>query len=540
MSSFNLADLFESVVDTVPDRTALIAGDSRLTYRQLEARANRLAHHLKKQRIQAGDKIGIYSYNRAEWVESMWACFKIRAVPININFRYVEQELLYIFDNADLVSVIYERSFSPLLQNISARLPLLKHFVVLEDGSSEDFSELNATPYEQALNQSSEARSFPARRSDDLYMLYTGGTTGMPKGTMWTHKAIFYAALQGGNPGGEPISRPDELTEIIGQSEQPFASLCPAPMMHGGGQWYCMIYQLSGNTFVLYSEHNFDADKILGIIDAEKVINLIVVGDAMARPIAEAIAETQHDISSLFVIGSGGAILSRPVKNLLRELLPNAMIFDSFGASETGAGGSVMDQGQDQAAGPVFTLTPNTSILDEELNPIPAGSISSGRLARCGHIPLGYYKDEKKTAETFQTDSRGTRWVIPGDYARVLEDGTAELLGRGSGCINSGGEKIYPEEVEATLKAHPAIFDTGVVGVPDSRYGSKVAAVIQLRAGHAIDNTEVIDFIRSKIAGYKCPREIIVVDEIPRTPAAKPDYRKIKNIAYQSLGIELD
>ena len=535
MGSFNLADLFESVADTAPDRLALVAGDVRLTYRELDARANRLAHHLQQHGIKPQDKVGIYSYNRAEWVEAMWACFKIRAVPININFRYLHDELLYIIDNADIVSIIYERTFTPLLTAIHPQAPHLKHFIVLEDNSQEDYSTVAAIAYETAMAQSSEQRDFQPRYSDDIYMLYTGGTTGTPKGTLWTHEDIFYAALQGGNPGGEPIKKPAELIAIIGNSQQPFASLCPAPMMHGGGEWYCMIYQLSGNTFVLYTEHHFDADKILAIIAREKVINLVVVGDAMARPIAEAIATSPHDISSLFVIGCGGAILSRPVKNLLRKQLPNVMIFDSFGASETGAGGSVMDHSDVETAGPIFTLTPNTAIVDEQLQTIQPGSPLVGRLARCGHIPLGYYKDKKKTAETFQTDSKGVRWVIPGDYARVLEDGRAELLGRGSGCINSGGEKIYPEEVEAALKAHPSIFDAGVIGVPDPRYGSKVAALIELREGHHLDIDEIIGFTRSKLAAYKCPREIITIEQVPRTPAAKPDYRKIKEFVMQSL-----
>ena len=530
MSSFNLADLFESVVDVVPEREALVAGDVRLSYQQLDQRANQLANHLSSLGVKAEDKIGIYAYNRAEWVEAMLACFKIRAVPININFRYVEDELEYIFDNADLTTVIFERSFSPLLINIDSKLPLLQHHIVLEDGSSEDYAPLNAHPYEEALGNASPERQFEARSSDDLYMLYTGGTTGMPKGTMWRHEDILYAALQGGNPGGEHIKTPEELPDLALANENPFSSLCPAPMMHGGGEWYCLIYLLSGNTFVLYSERSFDTDKLMQLVEKEKVLNLIVVGDAMGRPVADALEEGKYDTSSLLVIGSGGAMLTKPVKNKLKKMLPHGMVFDSFGASETGSGGAVMDI-SDEAAGPRFTLAANTAILDEDLRPIAPGSDKSGLLAKCGNIPMGYYKDEKKTAETFLTDPDGKRWVIPGDYAIVHEDGTAELLGRGSGCINSGGEKIYPEEVEAALKAHDSVFDTAVLGVNDERFGAKVVAVVQAAQGHAINTEGLNDFCRSKIAGYKIPRQYIIVDEIPRTPAYKVDYRTLKALA---------
>ncbi len=537
MASFNLADLFESVVDVVPDRTALVAGPVRLTFAELDRRANRLAHHLLDAGIGHGDHVGIHSFNRAEWVEGMWACFKIRAVPININYRYVEEELRYIADNADLKALIFERRFGPLVDAIAGELPQLQHYIVLEDDSHADYR-VPAVHYEDALARGDDQRGFGERSSDDLYMLYTGGTTGMPKGTMWRHEDIFYAALQGGNPGGEPIRDPAELPELVAAGN-PIAALCPAPMMHGGGEWYCMIYQLAGHKFVLYTGHHFDADALLQLVEQEKVLSLIVVGDAMGRPVAEAMASGRHDTSSLFVIGSGGAILSKAVKNELRRLLPHGMVMDSFGASETGSGGAVQDMGEAEAAGPRFTLAANTAILDEHsLERIAPGSDTVGLLARCGHIPLGYYKDQKKTAETFRTDADGVRWVIPGDYARVLADGTAELLGRGSVCINSGGEKIYPEEVEAALKAHPAVFDAGVIGVPDPRFGQKVVALVKPREGQVPTLEDISAFCRTRVAGYKCPRELLVVDEIPRTPVAKPDYRKLKALALRELGLE--
>jgi acyl-CoA synthetase (AMP-forming)/AMP-acid ligase II len=531
MPSYNLADLFEQVVDAVPDRVAMIAEGKQYSYRELDQRANRLAHYMQSCGIGVGDSVGIYAFNRAEWVESLWACFKLRAVPVNINYRYVEEELLYIFDNADLKMLIFERGFAPLLDAIWQDLPLLEQALMIEDGSDDQPGAFSAPAYEEALSLQSDRRDFGERRDDDLYMLYTGGTTGMPKGTMWRHEDIFFAALQGGNPGGEPIAAAEELAAVVLANENPFASVCPAPIMHGGGAWYCMIFQLSGNTFVPYCKRHFDAGELLSLVAETKATNVIIVGDSMGRPMAEAIATGNYDISNLFVIGSGGAILSRAVKNELKQLLPDALIMDSFGASETGSGGMVMDFGE-EAAGPRFTLSNNVAIVDEEtLQPLAPGSPEIGLLARRGHIPMGYFKDEEKTAATFKTDAAGERWVIPGDYARVLEDGTAELLGRGSVSINSGGEKIFPEEVEAALKAHPDIYDAGVVGLPDERFGARVVAIIQTREGQTLELDDVTEFCRTKIAGYKCPRELLHTDRILRTPVHKPDYRKLKAFA---------
>lgn len=534
---FHLADLFEAVVDAVPGNEALVAGDERRTYAELDARANQMAHFLRNQGVQPGQHVAIYSYNRVEWIESMLACFKIRAVPININFRYVEDELTYIFDDADIVATVYERSFTPLLENIKANLPKLKHFVVIDDGSDADFSSLNAVPYDQAIAESSSERGFGERSEDDIYMIYTGGTTGMPKGTMWRHEDVFFGAMQGGNPSGEPIKAPEELSEVVTNSF-PLYTICPPPMMHGGGTWTCMITFFTGGKFILYTGKHFDADEIVQLTQDEEALSLMIVGDAMARPIADAIEKGDYSLEKLMVVSSGGAILSKPVKNKLKALLPGRIILDSFGASETGHNGSVQDLGEDEAAGPRFTLSPHTKILDENFKPVEPGSGVVGQLARSGHIPLGYYKDKKKTDATFKTDPDGVRWVIPGDYATVLEDGSAQLMGRGSGCINTGGEKVFPEEVEAALKAHGDVFDAVVVGVPDDRFGQRVTAIVHPREGKQPTMAELAEFCSSKIARYKAPRELILVDEIKRTPAAKPDYRAAKALALKKLGLE--
>jgi len=528
--SFNLADLFEIVADTVPDRLALVAGDRRLTYRDLDERANRLAHHLSDAGVVRGEKVGIYSWNRAEWVEAMLAAWKISAVPINLNYRYVADEARYILDNADVVALVHERAFAPLVADIRDGVPQLRHLVVLEDGTDEDAHD--ALEYEAALAASSPARGFPPRSSDDLYILYTGGTTGMPKGVVWRHEDIFFAAMGGGGFGKPPITTPEELATRVAPEGEQLVSICNAPMMHGGGQWVTCIAFFAGNTTILNTAHHFDGHEVWRMAEREGARSIMVVGDAMARPLAEALLDPDqhHDASNVVAIGSGGAILSRAVKDQLRALMPQAVVVDSFGASETGAGGSVMDL-DGPAAGPRFTMGPFMTVLDDDLVPVVPGSGDVGRLARSGHIPLAYYKDDEKTAATFLTAADGRRWVVPGDYATIDADGTITVLGRGSVCINTGGEKVYPEEVEAALKSHPDVFDAVVVGVPDDRFVERVAAIVQPRPGTNPSLDDVQAHCRAKIASYKVPRQLVLLDEIVRTPVGKPDYRWAKATA---------
>jgi 3-oxocholest-4-en-26-oate---CoA ligase len=526
---FNLADLYEIVADAVPDRLALVAGDRRLTYAQLDERANCFAHHLLDHDVEPGDKVAIYSFDRAEWVEAMLGAYKARAVPINVNYRYVADEARYILDNSDAVVVVHERAFSPLLATIRADLPKLRHAMVLEDGTD---AATDATPYEDALAAASPARDFEPRSADDLYLLYTGGTTGVPKGVMWRSEDIFFAALGGGGFGQPPITKPEELADRIPAEDARAIPMVNAPMMHGGGQWMAFITFYGGGTVVLNCDRHFDPDRIWRTVERERCNSVMVVGDAMGRPLAEALAApgATYDTSSVIIVGSGGAILSPPVKEQLRAELPNAMVMDSFGASETGATGSVYDT-QGPAAGPRFTMGEFMTVLDGELRPVESGSGVVGRLARRGHIPLGYYKDDEKTAATFVTAADGARWVVPGDFALVEADGTITLLGRGSVCINSGGEKVYPEEVEAALKSHPDVFDAVVVGVPDDRYFERVAAIVQARRGVEPSLEELQDHARDKLAGYKLPRQLLLAETIPRTPVGKPDYRAAKKLA---------
>ncbi len=526
---FNLADLFEVVVDTVPGRLALVAGADRLTYRQLDDRANRFAHYLADREVPTGAHVGILSYNRAEWAEAMIGCYKARTVPVNLNYRYVAPELRYVIDNADLKVLVFERALAPLVAEATAGIegapPAAQlRLVMIEDGSEVDPSGLRTTSYEAALDSSSPDRDFGTRSPDDIYILYTGGTTGMPKGVLWRQEDIFFAAMGGGGWGSEPIAHPEELAGRLNPDDSSRAvMLVVAPLMHGNAQWVMWNGLMMAGTAVLYTGHRFDPDALWRIIGAEGVVSVGLVGDAMARPLADALAHAPagtYDTSSLLVVGSGGAMLSKTVKDELKERLPTIRVLDNFGSSESGAQGAV----QDGAAGPRFVMRDDTTVLDEDLVPLTPGDGRIGRLARTGRIPLGYHKDPAKTAATFPVDANGVRWSIPGDLASVEADGTITVHGRGSASINSGGEKIFPEEVEAAVKSHPGVFDAIVVGIPDERFGQRVAVVLQPRRSDRLPTLEEIqEHCRVRIAGYKLPRQLLVVDEVPLTASGKPD-----------------
>jgi fatty-acyl-CoA synthase len=524
---FNLADLFERVADAVPDRPALVAGDRKLTYRELDERANRFAHYLRDIGVHPGQHVGIYAFNRAEWMEAMLGCFKARTVPINVNYRYVVEELRYLFDNADLVALVFEAEFGPHVASVLPGLPKLRHLVQLDDGTGTATDGLAAVDYEQALSSASPTRDGLLPRSpDDLYILYTGGTTGMPKGVMWRAEDIFFAAMGGGNYGGPGIDRPEQITDNL--SENIGVSLALAPLMHGNAQWTTSIALFGGQTVVLNASRRFDAGEIWDLVEREGVNVISLVGDAMARPLVDALAGRPVP-PTLFAVVSGGAILSPAIKAELNERAPHVVVIDAFGASETGANGAV--DATDK--GPRFRMNEWTTVITDDGEVAPAGEV--GMLARRGHVPVGYYKDAAKTAATF-VEIKGVRWAIPGDKAIIEDDGTITVLGRGSQCINTGGEKVFPEEVEAVLKSHPAVFDAIVVGVPDERWGESVAAVVAPRPGQTVTLDELSAYSRDALAGYKVPRHLVVVDEVERTPAGKPNYRWAKQTATASVG----
>jgi acyl-CoA synthetase (AMP-forming)/AMP-acid ligase II len=529
---FHLADLFEQAVDQFAEREYLVCHGKRRTYAEMEARANRLAHHLQAAGVGPGDHVGIYALNSVEWVETIWAAFKIRAVWININYRYVEDELRYLFENADLKALVYERQYSPRVAAVREHLPMLEHALVIEDGNPEDYAAVGAVPYEDALAGGSPERDFGPRSQDDHYILYTGGTTGMPKGVIWRHEDVFFT-LGGGTDlmTGEKVSSPEAVAEkgLVGG---PMTMLPIAPLMHGASQWATMSSAFVGNRVVLVPQ--FDPKDVWRLVEQERVNLLMITGDAMGRPLIEALddPEVDPDTSSLYAVSSTAALFSPAVKDRFFERFPDLILTDAVGASETGGQGVTMVKAGETSmkGGPTVKVTAGTQVLDDAFQPVEPGSSTVGKLARTGHIPLGYYKDPVKTAETFITVD-GVRWSMPGDFASVEADGTVTLLGRGSQSINSGGEKIFPEEVETAVKSHPDVYDAVVVGVPDERWGSRVAAVVQPRPGAHPTLESIQEHCRTTIAGYKVPRQLELVDAVVRSPSGKPDYRWAASIA---------
>ena len=526
---WNFADLFEGVADIAPDRTAIICGDRRFTFAELDDRSTRLANHLLASGVATGDHVGIYAYNGPEWIEAMFGIWKARAVPINVNYRYVEAELAYLFDNADLLGLVHGREFVSRIVAVKDQCPKLKVFVSIEDGTDEDLAAIGAVEYEAALSAASDKRYDQKRSPDDLYMLYTGGTTGMPKGVMWRQEDFFHSTIGALMGSGAAFESPESVMEMA-RNGGTISAFPVAPLMHGAAQWVALMLLLQGNTLVLSAQKKMDPHEVWSTVVREHVMSISLVGDAMARPLIEALEDdgADYDLSNFFVIGSGGAILSPAVKQKINEVLPNVLVVDSLGASETGYQGSVA--GADKEGKPRFVMGDHTVVIDDEGVPVVPGSGVIGHLARKGYMPLGYYKDEAKTASTFMV-LNGERWVVPGDMARVEADGQITLLGRGSVSINSGGEKIFPEEVELALKSHPAVFDVVVVGVPDERWGERVAAVVKARGDATPTAEELAAHARTTIAGYKVPKEVYLVDEIVRSPAGKADYRWAKSIA---------
>ena len=532
--ALNIADLAEHAIDAVPDRVALICGDDEITYAGLEEKANRLAHYLIDHGVKKDDKVGLYCRNRIEIVIAMLGIVKAGAILVNVNYRYVEGELRYLFDNSDMVALVHELQYSERVANVLPDTPNVKTVLVIDDGSTvpaQTYQSYGGVEFYQAIAEGSPERDFGTRSADDIYLLYTGGTTGFPKGVMWRHEDIYRVLL-----GGTDFATGEFVADEYDHAKQaaaapPMIRFPIPPMIHGATQSATWMALFTGGTVVLSPE--FDAEGVWSAIEQHKVNLLFFTGDAMARPLLDALLAHQdegntYDLSSLFLLSSTAALFSPSLKEKFLELLPNRVITDSIGSSETGFGGtSVVAKGQSGGGGPRVTIDKKTVVLDDDGNEVVPGSGVRGILAKRGNIPVGYYKDEKKTAETFRTIN-GVRYAIPGDYARVESDGTVTMLGRGSVSINSGGEKIYPEEVEGALKGHPDVFDALVVGVPDPRFGQHVAAVVAPRKGTHPTLAELDAFVRRDIAGYKVPRSLWIVDEVKRSPAGKPDYKWAK------------
>ena len=542
---FNAADIFEGVVDRVPDREAIVHGSTRLTYKELDARSNKAANALKKLGIKKGSHIGIYAFNCVEWLEIMLGAYKLCAIPININYRYVEEELKYLIDNADMEAIFYHRQFSKKLENIKSHLPLLKDFICIEDNSSEDDVIDKSFNFEDLIANEGASRLDVNRSGDDKYILYTGGTTGMPKGVVWRMEDVLMT-LGGGIDAvtGEKYPTPEAFADKCLQDQT--IALALAPFMHGGAQWQSFNSFFSGWKLIINDQVSFDADYVWEVVAKEKVMNLTIMGDAMGRPLCDALPraiEKGLDLSSLFVLSSTASVFSASIKDTILEYLPNLFLIDAVGSSETGATGVNIHTKdgklKDSGGGPKFTKPNFSEILNLDTKEVipPSDTETIGYLARKGHVPIAYYKDEEKSKKTF-IEVGGVRYSIPGDMAKYEEDGQMTLLGRGSVSINSGGEKIFPEEVEMALKAHPNIFDCLVVGVKDDRWGQKVVAVIQRRENDELSLDDIKDVASKYIASYKMPKEIVFSELIERAPSGKPNYQWAQEFANSKLEIK--
>ncbi len=534
--TYNLADQWEAVADRVGDREAVVCGGRRLTYAQLEGRANRLANHLSAEGVGPGDFVGCYLTNSTEYLETLLACFKLRAVPVNINYRYVTDELRYLFNDAGLVAVVCQQQFGPRVAEIARDVPTLRHTLVVADDSGLDPS-LDRVPggtdYDAALGAAPSDRPVvDGRGDDDLYVIYTGGTTGMPKGVVWRMGDAFFGCIGGGDPMrlNGPVASPEEMVGRIIDFDFVFYAL--APLMHAAAQWVSFMWLLCGAKVVLHTGP-FDPEVVWRTIEEEKVSTTTVVGDAMARPLCDAWDEHgPYDTSTLFAFSNGGAPLTAGTKARLQSMMPGVVLTDGFGSSETGIQGSQrLEPGADAGSVTRFdNVMDGTKVLDESHREVAPGSGVIGRVAHTGYLPLRYHNAPEKTAETF-VEIDGRRYVLSGDMATVEADGSIVLLGRGSVSINTGGEKVYPEEVEGVLKGHPAVYDVVVVGVPHERWGEQVTAVVQPTPGTVVVLEELVEHCRGQLAGYKLPRDVVVVDAVVRSPAGKADYRWARTVA---------
>jgi fatty-acyl-CoA synthase len=536
----HFATVWEAIADAIPERAALVHGETRRTWRELDDRAARLARALQEIGVGPDSKVAQYLYNGNEYLESCFAAFKLGAVPINASHRYLEEELVYLLDNADVEVLFFHGALGERVTKVVDRLPKLRAIVQVDDGSP---GLARALRYEEVISGHPPAARIP-RREDGLYMIYTGGTTGMPKGVMYEVGA-FTAALMLGHPiHGLPLPRDAEgvienVREIHLRGSAP-VTLTACPLMHGTGLWLggFLTFNLGG-AHVSLEGVSFDAHRLWQTAERERTTDIVIVGDAFARPMLRALEEAEargrlYDISSVKRIVSSGVIWTSQVKRALLER-NEMMLIDIMGSSEGAMAQSLTMRGL-VAETARFRLGEAAKVFTEDDREVEPGSGEVGMVAHTGVVPLGYYKDPEKSARTFRTVN-GVRYAFPGDFATVEADGSITLLGRGAACVNSGGEKIFPEEVEEALKLHPAVWDCLVVGVPDERYGEAVTAVASLRSGESATEAEILASARGRLASYKLPRRILLVDAVHRSPNGKPDYAWARKHALAALGL---
>jgi acyl-CoA synthetase (AMP-forming)/AMP-acid ligase II len=536
VTDWKFADVYEAIAAAVPERPAQIQGDRVLTWGDIERRAEALAADMLAAGLGRQSKVACYLYNGPEYLEAVYAAFKASLVPANTNFRYGPEEIHYLFDNADAEAVVFHATFGPLLEGIRDRLPGVKRWYVVTDdtGAGPDW----ATPYEEVVESGATIADRPARSGDDLLFLYTGGTTGMPKGVMWRQDDLFNVIGASGNAlaGIPPAADVAEVAARAAATADPPRMVVCCPLMHGTGWFSALIALNAGGTVITLADRRFDVAQLFATVERWRATNLVIVGQAFAGPMLEHLdAEPgRYDLSSVVAISSSGVMWSHDNKQGLLRHMPQAMLLDSFGSSEAvGLGISVSAAGQAEETAR-FMLTENNAVFTDDGRRVEPGSGEMGMVAVGGFIPVGYYKDEAKSAATFRTID-GRRWSIPGDFATVNEDGTIHLLGRGSVCINTGGEKVFPEEVEEALKTHDSVRDAVVVGIPDERFGETICGVVEPADGATIDGAELRAHVAAQLAAYKAPRHVVVVDSISRAANGKVDYKRLKGVAVAEL-----
>ncbi|MDC0545215.1 acyl-CoA synthetase [Gammaproteobacteria bacterium] len=536
------ASVWEKNSDVIPDKIALICGDNEVTWREYDQRASKLATLLTNAGLGDDSKVGLYLHNSNEYLESQYSVFKIKGVPINVNYRYKEEELIYLLENSDSEAIFYQSCYAEQIASIKDKLPKVKLYIQVDDKTNEtlDF----AQDYESAISEC-QPMERQERSEDNIYMLYTGGTTGMPKGVMYQHGGHLKGMLNTAGAWGlipvqEKIDVDSvalEVKKLADEGRLPI-SIPACPLMHGTGMWLgAIIPHLVGGTVVTLPNLGFDPDGLLKEVEKRKANNIVIVGDAFAKPIMDALdkAESEgspYNLESINTVISSGVMWSSEVKQgLLKH--HDMVLVDAMGSTEGGMGSSRASR-DNPAETAKFVLNPGVIVITDEGELVEPGSDKTGKIGTSGLVPLGYFKDEKKSAETFK-EFQGVRYSFPGDYAKVEADGTITLLGRGSNCINTAGEKVYPEEVEEAIKRNDDIFDCLVVGLQDDRFGQKVVALASFQEGREIQEQDLIAFTREHLAGYKLPKQVLFVDEVMRAPNGKANYKWAKETAEKEL-----
>ena len=527
-TKLHFAKIWESNSSLVPNEPALFNNNKTIDWRSFDELSSKLASYLIKMGLGEDSKVGIYMQNCNEYMIAQFAAFKIGAVPINVNYRYKKDELIYLFDNSDAEAIIFQSNFHQQILLIQNDLPKVKAFV---ETSQNDFDKESTFDSLENIMQTFSPLDHQDRSEDEIYMIYTGGTTGMPKGVMYKQGGFVISMLKTLKTMGFSVPKeidglPDEIMKLKEINALP-KSLVACPLMHGTGMWLgAFLPLLTGGSVITVPNSSFDPDEIWKVVEQQKVTSLVIVGDAFAKPLLESLKDSKnrnemYDISSLLLIISSGVMWSHEVKQELLEY-QDMILIDAMGSSEGGMGSSITSRNM-QSSTAQFKLNPGVIILDEDNNLVTPGSKTIGKIGTSGLVPEGYYKDPIKSAETFR-EFEGVRYSFPGDFAQYNPDGTIKLLGRGSNCINTAGEKVYPEEVEEAIKKHPNVVDCLVIGVTDKKFGERVAAVASLTKDSFLEEAELIDFVKKIISSYKVPKTIIFRNKIERAPNGKANY----------------